>query len=369
MIYRRGKNGIYSYRFRFAGRIIHESAHTQSKTLAREAERNRRRELEERINGIRKRGLPPTFEHAAQEWMKSREHLVRPGTDRMARVALHRVLPVFGPNLLCDIDVRSIQEYQQRRLSQGAQGRTINIETGVLRQILKAYEYWRPIEGRMRTLRERKDIGRALLPDEERRLLEAAQSLDSACYTAVMVALNTAMRHSEILGLRWRQIDLAQRALTVGQSKTTAGTGRLIPLNTAAFNALVKWAKRVPDAIPDHYVFPWCGNRQVDPTRPAKGWRTAWRHTLKLSGVKCRFHDLRVTCITKMAESQTPDLVIMSVAGHVSRAMLEHYSRIRTEAKREALERLVQPNSEGAVNQNVHQLLPKTPEPSRNLLN
>jgi integrase len=287
----------------------------------------------------------------------------------MARVALHQVQPVFGSKLLCDIHARSIQEYQQHRLSQGAQGRTINIETGVLRQILKAYECWRPLDGRVRALRERKDIGRALLPDEERRLLEAAQSLDSACWTAVVVALNTAMRHSEIVGLRWRQIDFAQRALTVGQSKTTAGTGRLIPLNTAALNALVKWAKGFPDAIPDHYVFPWCENRRVDPTRPAKGWCTAWRHALKLSGVKCRFHDLRITCITKMAESQTPDLVIMSVAGHVSRAMLEHYSRIRTEAKRAALERLVQPHSESAVHQNVHQHPSDVAGPDRNLLN
>ena len=349
--------------------MIHESARTTSKTLAREAERNRRRELEERINGIRKRELPPTLERAVKDWMESRKHLVRPGTERMARVALHQVLPAFGSKLLCDIDARSIQEYQQRRLSQGSQGRTINIETGVLRQILKAYECWRPIEGRVRTLRERKDIGRALLPDEERRLLEAGQSLDSACYTAVVLALNTAMRHSEILGLRWRQIDFAQRALTVGQSKTAAGSGRLIPLNTSAFDALVKWAGRFPHAAPDHYVFPWSENRQIDPARPAKGWRTAWRHALKLSAVRCRFHDLRVTCITKMAESQTPDLVIMSVAGHVSRAMLEHYSRIRTEAKREALERIAQPNSEGAVHQNVHQLQPDVPERSRNLLN
>src|SRR5262249_26046859 len=112
-----------------------------------EAERNRRRELEERINGILKCALPPTLERAAQEWMKSRKNLVRPGTDRMAHVALHQVLPAFGSKLLCYIDARSIQEYQQRRLSQAAQGRTINIETGVLRQILKAYEYWRPMEG------------------------------------------------------------------------------------------------------------------------------------------------------------------------------------------------------------------------------
>ena len=74
MIYKRGKNGIYSYRFRFAGRMIHESARTRSKTLAREAERQRRRELEERINNVKKRGLPPTFERAARDWQASRAH-------------------------------------------------------------------------------------------------------------------------------------------------------------------------------------------------------------------------------------------------------------------------------------------------------
>jgi hypothetical protein len=59
----------------------------------------------------------------------------------------------------------------------------------------------------------------------------------------------------------------------------------------------------------------------------------------------------------------------MSVAGHVSRAMLEHYSRIRTDAKRAALERLVQPNFEGDVDQNVNQPAAADPEASRNLLN
>jgi hypothetical protein len=115
---------------------------------------------------------------------------------------------------------------------------------------------------------------------------------------------------------------------------------------------MVKWAGRFPNAADEHYVFPWCENRHVDVTRPTKGWRTAWRLALKRAGVKCRFHDLRVTCITKMAESLTPDLVIMSVAGHVSRAMLEHYSRIRTDAKRRALDNIAQPDS--AENSETH---------------
>jgi hypothetical protein len=32
---------------------------------------------------------------------------------------------------------------------------------------------------------------------------------------------------------------------------------------------------------PEHYVFPTCENLTVDPTRPQKSWRTAWRKLVK----------------------------------------------------------------------------------------
>ena len=73
MLYQRGKEKTWWYRFRFGGRIIHESAKTQSKTLAREAERQRRRELEKSWNHLSgRRELPPTFEQASREYQASR---------------------------------------------------------------------------------------------------------------------------------------------------------------------------------------------------------------------------------------------------------------------------------------------------------
>lgn len=56
-----------------------------------------------------------------------------------------------------------------------------------------------------------------------------------------------------------------------------------------------------------------------------------------------RFHDLRHTAITKLAERQASDQTIMSIAGHVSREMLEHYSHIRIAAKRGALDAISTP--------------------------
>lgn len=48
----------------------------------------------------------------------------------------------------------------------------------------------------------------------------------------------------------------------------------------------------------------------------------------------------RHTLVTELAESGAGDEVIMSIAGHVSRAMLSRYSDVRMEAKRRALDEI-----------------------------
>jgi integrase len=159
------------------------------------------------------------------------------------------------------------------------------------------------------------------MPEEESRLLAECGKADSACYTAVVLALNTTMRKDEIRRLQWKQVDLFDGVLTVGKSKTDAGTGRVIPLNPAVRRALAHWGEGFLNRQPEHYVFPLAeGNSKPDFTRPAKGWRTAWRNACKRAGLKMRLHDLRHTAIIKLAQGQASDQTIMAIAGHVSRA-------------------------------------------------
>jgi integrase len=51
-------------------------------------------------------------------------------------------------------------------------------------------------------------------------------------------------------------------------------------------------------------------------------------------------HDLRHTAITELAEMGVPDSVLKSIAGHITQRMLDHYSHIRMNAKRQALDGL-----------------------------
>jgi len=167
----------------------------------------------------------------------------------------------------------------------------------------------------------------------------------------IMVAINTGMRSNEIRNLKWEQVDFLGKSLTVGKSKTAAGSGRPIPLNPRVFAVLTQWRTLFAGAQPEHYVFPQeryglatndrrpCAYQTI-PTEPTHRWKVAWETARKAATVACRFHDLRHTFISRLAESQCSDSTVMALAGHVSRKMMERYSHIRNEAKRQAVENL-----------------------------
>ncbi|PYR50164.1 MAG: hypothetical protein DMF89_10205, partial [Acidobacteria bacterium] len=144
--------------------------------------------------------------------------------------------------------------------------------------------------------------------------------------SVVALAINTCLRYSEIRLLRWNQIDLTNRAVTVGKSKTDAGTGRVVPLNVYAAGVLEFWAGRFPNRTGDDFVFPseryGAGGDtftpriyETDPTKPIGDWKEAWESAKKRAGVRCRFHDLRHTGCTRMLEGGVPFATVAVILG------------------------------------------------------
>ena len=174
---------------------------------------------------------------------------------------------------------------------------------------------------------------------------------------AVRDMLQTALRYSELRGLRWRQIDLLRRRLTVGKSKTEAGSGRSIPLNERATATLAFWADLFPERGMEHFVFPseryGAGGDSfeprvynTDPSRPIKSWKEAWESAKKKAGVNCRFHDLRHTAVTRMLEGGAPLAVVATILGWSSATtvrMAKRYGHIGNVAQRQAVEILDRP--------------------------
>jgi len=140
-------------------------------------------------------------------------------------------------------------------------------------------------------------------------------------------------------------VDFEEQFPTVGRSKTEAGEGRTIPLNSILLPALLnhsRWCtRRFGMMRPEWYLFPFGKSKHLDPTRPMTTLKTVWGNIKETAGIKGRWHDTRHTLVTELAESGAGDQTTMDIAGHVSRQMLARYSNIRMEAKRKALEAIV----------------------------
>jgi hypothetical protein len=131
---------------------------------------------------------------------------------------------------------------------------------------------------------------------------------------------------------------------------------RVIPLNDSAIGAVARMLERADllgHTEREHYLWPACQWGRYDPTKPMLQWDTAWRALRDQAGLHgLRFHDLRHTVITELAEMGVAEHVLESISGHLSRRMLEHYSHICIDAKRQALDALDAARRAGAENGN-----------------
>jgi integrase len=355
-VFKRGK--VWWYEFWFAGRRIQESTKAKSKTVAKLAEQKRRRELEEGFNSIedRRDERIRTIKEIAKDYLDS--YVLRNRSGTFAEYAIGHLTRLIGATMIVDADEAMVLGYQEQRLREKAAPKSINEEVGFLLRLLG--ERGELIRARLRKqkslkLKGSKPVAKAYSPEEKQKLVEASREARSpTIYPALMLALNAGMRNSEIRHLRWNQVDLKKEFLTVGRSKTEAGEGRTIPLNAALLEALQGHAAwftlRFGRIEPDWYLFPFGRANQLDPTRPITTIKTAWANARERAGVTGRLHDSRHTLITELAESGAGDQTIMDIAGHVSRQMLKHYSHIRMQAKREALDAVGKKQEEAEKN-------------------
>jgi integrase len=348
---------VWWYDFRFAGTRIRESSGLTSKTAAREAANKRREDLRTGAAGIR-RSKAKMFRAAAEDYLALKAPSLAESSLRIEKTSVDRLLPVFGGRLVTDIEARDIAKYQQERTKEGAAAGTVNLEIGTLRAVLRRNGQWARVQPDVRLLPEKDDVGKALDADEEMRLLKASsESRSRALLPAILLALNTGLRSKELTSLRWNQIDLDKRFLTVGKSKTEAGKGRRIPLNETAFAALTFWAANFPARQPEHYVFP--SERYGDggavyssvPEKPIGRLKVAWEAAKRrtadkensIPAVICRWHDLRHTFLTRLLENGTGFPMISAIMGWspaTTARMAKRYGHVTVEAMRSAVDAL-----------------------------
>lgn len=336
------------YQFTYAGKRVRESAKTSRKTIALEAEKRRHLELE-RANA----GLPSTdtaerirrISEALKEYAAGYSVNHRQASIVMVKNRSAHLTRLLGSAMVSDVTKERIVEYMQKRLAEEAGGRTINLEIQILASAL-GYT-WKVLWPRVKKLEENHDVGRALDPREEQAILDAAgRNQSRLIYPFLFTLAWTGLRSDEARTLRWSQVDFSGAGeVALGGSKTEKGKGRRIPMSAnlkAVLGAHASWyASKLGPIQPSWYVFPLCNRlAPTHPSKPVTSIKTAWNSIRETAKVECRLHDLRHSFCTKMAEAGVPESTMQSIMGHMSRAMLERYSHIRVQARRDAIDAL-----------------------------
>jgi integrase len=273
------------------------------------------------------------------------------------------LLRFFGHLRLREIHVGHLREYQQLRAA-GKLGNPeyeakhgveevgphrINQELALLVRVMKRAHAW---TGELEEFYEplqviEADVPRALTPQEQEYFLNIAASRQEwqTVYCYAIMALNTTASGCEMRGIKRGDLNVHEGFLLIrnvhAKNKYRV---RTIPLSDDARWAAQRLlelsaAKGARDVA--HYLFPLCvGYEEWDPSRPMSpsGIKKQWDAVRKAANLGWfRPHDTRHTAITRMAEAGVPLAVIMSMAGHISRRMTEHYTQISVHSQKAAI--------------------------------
>jgi len=192
-----------------------------------------------------------------------------------------------------------------------------------------------PIE-KIKKYQEPRGRVRYLTDDERERLLSACkESLNPLLYPVVILALTTGARQSEILNLRWADIDLAAKRAILHETKN--GERRTLPIVEPALSLLRGLADKKDDA---EFVF--YSRRDTGKTHHAN-ITNAWYAALKKADIKdFRFHDLRHTAASYLAMHGASLAEIAEILGHKTLQMAKRYAHLSDGHKYNLVERVNQ---------------------------
>jgi len=142
----------------------------------------------------------------------------------------------------------------------------------------------------------------------------------------LLTAYNTGMRYSEVLNLKWCDINFDEGFITVTETKS--GKYRTIPMNETLRQTLVD----IYQQTKSEYVF------VRENGEPVKDIRKSFDNAKKKSGVhKFVFHDLRHSFASRLVMKGVDLITVQQLLGHSSIVMTERYSHPSSKHKMDAV--------------------------------
>jgi|LauGreDrversion4_2_1035121.scaffolds.fasta_scaffold11040_7 integrase len=233
----------------------------------------------------------------------------------------------FGSMWVDEVRSNVLAKWRDGRLSSGLAGSTVRNDLNTLSAVYRhtasewGYQHLANPVARLKRPPPGKARTRRVSEDEIARVKSATES----AYLAALIdlAIETGMRLSELVSLRWNNLDLDARTAFLPDTKN--GHPRTVPLSSKAALTLRNLRQGVVQRL-DGALFP------VTPHAVTVAFRRACKRVQKASGgslaVNLRFHDLRHEAVSRLFERGLNPMEVAVISGHRSMQMLARYTHI-----------------------------------------
>lgn len=235
----------------------------------------------------------------------------------------------FPESLKADLKLSDFEQFKTKLLEDGKSISTVNKYLNILSKmynlaVTEGLLSKNPLKD-VKKFHEKNYKIRYLTKDEEIRLYSAVDKTFPYLRPIIVCALQTGMRKSEILNLRWDNIDFEYKFIELLETKS--GKSRKIPISDTLMNVF----NNLPKV--SEYVF-----INKDTGQPFTDIHKSFATVLEKAKIKkFRFHDLRHTVATRLVEKGIDLVVVKEILGHSKIETTMRYAHAVPQRKLDAI--------------------------------
>lgn len=286
-------------------------------------------------NLAKRKTLLLLFRDAAEEYITMLRKTGGNNIHQKHQQLRDHLTPFFGMTSVTKITTEQVDTYKNERLLAGGTKSTINSELAVLSHLYSKMKEWGRCMNQPFLCKKFKNQNNKIevFSAEQCQLLldSAKEDVDPFTYMFILLGLNTGMRHSEILSLRYEYINYDMTRIFLPETKTGA---RHQPFPKGLIALLQQHQSTLEE--PNGWVFP---------ANSKTGHRTYMKkqfaRTVERAGLDVRRytpHTMRHTAITRLIEDGTPLEVVRNVSGHKTLQMVMRYTHVSNSVVDNALD-------------------------------
>ncbi len=327
------RSGVWWTCIRHDGRKIQKSLETTDRKLAKAIEAKIRTEIIEGKYYEKPIGSKKTFKDLMEKLMLEHATKQARNTQVSYNTSLNHLRPFFGETCLAAITPKMVVRYQVQRWNERVKPASINLELAMLSMAFTlAVKSWEWVEVnpviKVKKLKVDNERDRWLSRDEERRLFENSPEW---LRDLISFALHTGLRQEELLCLEWSRVDLFRKTILISDTKSRKP--KMLPLNKIALDVICKRSK--VKCIKNDYVFFDAKGNKITAIHLRRAFNLV---TEKVGIDNFRWHDLRHTFATRLAQRGVDLYKISKLLGHRDIKMTQRYAHHCPDSLRDGVE-------------------------------